>query len=584
MENDAMKTILFAFLFIASVSAHAQLSFEARVDSVKEFFLTSPEAAGQPDYCVATVKLLSPAHRSEGVEIFKSLVRGASTAVIDRFRMMEAFMYTRVVLPDSVQKLVRSVWTFVPVNPLRLEHDKVMFYTSLLLSAEQFGNDQSWFNHRSTLENIADAKDFLTRWMKEVTEQGQQEFDSPTVGPMFIASMLLLREYCLDSFLRTRADLMTQWLLADFAHEYIGGYYAGAHSYEDQYSTMQPVGAEISGLGWLYFGDGPMLYTREQLFAALSSFRPHPAIVEMATQRLKPYLAREMKRSADRVRGDSVRSRPVAKYTYMTPLYAVGSIRGGFVFPFKQHTWDVTWPADSGAVTSLYFMQPYAEQSGVAEFFPHSHSLVSRYVSRDDPYYNDMAKAVGGSPYEDVFQHKNTIIALYDIPKIDRFPIISGFLPPGTYGFDVDSLGSGWVTFNQGEVYLAVYPLKKYTIFSAELGKRIFSMYRKNGVIMQVVGMHEVASYEEFVKKIRASKINVKEFESKGKIRYTTIYGDKLEFTYHGDGRVNGKNIQADTSKLFDSPWIECKRGTGVMTIRSEKGKCIIDMQNRTIR
>ena len=46
---------------------------------------------------------------------------------------------------------------------------------------------------------------------------------------------------------------------------------------------------------------------------------------------------------------------------------------------------------------------------------------------RSKKSYDSPDKLVGGSPYEQIFQDQDTVIALYDIPPGARFPHINGF-------------------------------------------------------------------------------------------------------------------------------------------------------------
>ena len=567
--------IVVLLLFALTGPSHAQIPFHARVDSIQHFFKS--DAVGE-DYFAAMTRILDSDLRETGIDMLWKLVLYKSTDVIERYRMTSVYLFTDTHLPDSVTSRMRYIWASVPVNPLYDEHDRVLYYTSLYLLTERLGENQSWFNGKSSAENHDDAESFLHAWMESVTEQGQQEFDSPTYGSLFITSTLLLHRFSRQPDMRKRAEIMTTWLLADYAHEYLGGYFGGAHAREDMYSAMQPIASDMSALAWLYFGDGPQMYSREQLLATFCDYRIPEEVVELAVNKLKPFEAIEMKRSADRIRNDSTRNRIIAKYTYVDPIYVVGSIRGDVTQFREQHTWDATWPSEKNEST-VFTMQPYAEPEGLMDFLPHAPDRLKRLVSQMDPYFATITKTVGGSPYENIFQFRNTVIALYDIPDIMRFPSMIGFFPNDVATFEIDSLRSRWITINAGDVYIAYYPFQPFRIFPEDLGRRLYSGGGRNGAVIQIVGRNSIASFKEFQKRVKNTKVDLSALKTSGRVRYTTMFRDKLECSFQGPLLVNGKEQRFDQEMLFQSPLLHCVRGSGVLRIASRNGTLVLDMR-----
>lgn len=582
-----MRILLFMLIglgsFPASVRAQqfaAPLPITARIDSILTFFSRGDVGT---DYAAALARIYDPLARQSGVDMLRSLLAMASVNPIDRFRMTATLLHGWTHIPDSLRQRMQDIWSYAPVT-LEAEHDEVIFHTSLLLSAERFPRAQRWFNGRSTDENIAYARTALIAWMDATVREGQQEFDSPTYGSLFITSMLLLRQFAAEAPMRTRADLMLQWLLADYFHEYQGGQFGGAHAREEMYSALQPMGSEMSALAWLYIGDGAQLYAREQIFAALSDFRPDSVLIRLATMKNQPFLAREVKRSQRRIRGDSVAVRPVVKQTWIDPLYMVGSMRGGLVQVREQHTWDITWSAD-GTSTTLFSMHPYAEAAAAAEFLPHAPERALRSIAVVDPFYKTMTKVTGGSPFEDVYQHRNTIVALYDVPmEVRSFPVMVGYLPLDVEAFDVDTAKSGWITINAGDVYLGVYPLRRGHLFDQGPARRIFSPAGRNGMIAFAVGRNAAGEYARFRDRVRKLTVDTSALESAARVRFTTIDGDRLECTFGRGMTVNGKAQAYETDMLFDSAWLSSKRGSGILTVTDARERLVIDWNAQTVR
>jgi hypothetical protein len=580
-------SIALTFLLLLSCgSALAQPTRSERQDSIKAFWTFSET----PDnHAAAVARILSSDDSTVqyGMDMLRRLSGMATPDIIERYRLTTAYVLLRDRLAEDVKQDIELVWAELPVRPFEAEHERVCYYAALYLTTIHFGNDAVWFNGRSREENHRESRSFLLHWMKQVTEAGQEEFDSPTYGAAVFTAMLLLRDHTTDDTMKKRTELMAQWLLADFTHEYLAGAYAGAHAREHMLSAIRPITSDMSSIAWLYFGDGPRLYSRDQYFASLSSFEAIPEIVDLATRRQEAYEAWEQKPRIKVLRENGLTgSGPIWKYTYMDPLYAIGSINGGLVQHREQHTWDVTWiPDNPEKPATLFLMQPYSDANSFTPFLPHSEELALRTTSVLDAYHGTVTKIVGGSPFEDVFQHRNTLIALYDIGKVSRFPVLTGFLPPEVKAMDVDSAKSGWITINTGDVYIALYPFKRYRIAEGRYGKHFISYDKRNGAIVQVAGRNVVGSYEQFVKRIKAGKVDLRHLESEMRVRYVTIFGDTLSMTYHGSRTVNGKPLMPPSEDLlFSSPRLLSEKGSGVLAVRGKDSEAVIDMRKVELR
>ncbi|MDH7516185.1 MAG: hypothetical protein QHI48_09965 [Bacteroidota bacterium] len=576
---SAVRFPLIACMLLA-VSCHAQSPMEDRVDSVRNFFAGPKTSA---DVYGALERTFRDSLRGQGCRILHEMFQSEPSDIVARFRLALAYLFARDRLPDSTQAAYRRLWASVPLLPMQSEHQRVAAAAAHLLAAEGLGPAAAWYNGLTTEENRRSAASELDEWIRTTAAFGQQDFDSPTYGPLFFTAMLAIDRFSSDRSLGDRARVMATWLLADYFHEYIGGQFGGAHGRENMYSAMQPLSSDLSTLAWLYFGDGVQSYSREQYIATLFDYRPPKAVMHLALGKKQPFTAVEVKRSADRIRRDTVRTRSVVKSTYIAPPYMVGHVDGGLLQPREQHTWDVTWWCDTGS-TTLFTMHPYSEAAPLTEFHPHDAATAYRIVASEDPYYGTTTKTVGGSPFEYIFQHKNTVIALYDIPDIKRFPFICGFLPLHVDAFDIDSLRTGWITIKAGDVYLAYYPLRPGRLTNEQFGRRIFSRYRRNGAVVQVASRAETGSYASFRTRILRTVPDTSAFFTKGLVAYRTIFGDRLEARIGKSLRVNGIAQKRSLDMLFDSPWLSSRRGSGVLTITTPGERLVIDIPRAEIR
>ena len=317
--TTATRLSLLPLILLLALPARAQETFAVRKDSVIAFFRDHDTGL---NYAAAVARMLETATRAEGLAMLEELTTSVTPDPTERYRMTTAYVRLHDMLPDSMRARIEYIWATFPLRPFDGEHEEVGYYSSLYLLSAIAGEHARFYNGRSRGENREDARAWLLHWMREVTEHGQRDFDSPTYGALVLASMVLLRDFAPDEDMRTRSELMAQWLLADFAHDYLNGAYCGAHSRENLLASLvNPVASDMSGPGWLYFGDAPRVYGREQFFLALSDFAPLDAVVELATHRPDPYESWERKRPAIRYRSGSLGKQVTAGMAEIVPRY-----------------------------------------------------------------------------------------------------------------------------------------------------------------------------------------------------------------------------------------------------------------------
>jgi hypothetical protein len=339
----------------------------------------------------------------------------------------------------------------------------------------------------------------------------------------------------------------------------------------------------MTAFGSMLFGDIPMTAIGSSLLAALSPWEPPDILRTIALSRAEPYIQREVKQSKAFVRGPGPKKRPVFKYTYMTPLYALGSLDGGLIQPVEQHSWDVTWITDA-QVSSIFSVQPIASDTLLAQFFAMDEQTVYREITTQYTRYQTYNKNSDGSPAERIFQHKNTLIALYDIPPTRTFPLVTAFFPRSLDEFIADSLKSRWLFCRSGDVYVAYLPMMGYVLLDEENGRRLVSPLRRNGLICQVSSKQESGSFRQFMSRIKKTKADLKRLESDMRVSYKTIAGERMDFSFDGARKLNGADVSFDPEKLFDSKWMQCRRESGVLTLTDGRTTLVLDMKRREIR
>lgn len=580
-----MKRTLIAlllFLSISSASAAADAAkYRQRCDTLISFFA---QHSGGKDFFTAIAKLKTGTDTGRALRYLDTLLQRPVGGSYWMFSTIALYLHGHKTLPQKYITMLRELWrVYVPVCGTS-EHERLLYYSSLYLATQNLPDAETidWFNGKSTDENRADARHYIEQWCARVARDGMEEFDSPSRGGFFLAALALVYDFAKDDSMKRRAEVMLWWLLSDYAEEYLNGMYCGAHSREAEFVAIAPRLSTMSAFGSLLFGDIPAVYANEALVLALSTFQPPAILHRIATDRREAYIAREIKQAMPAMRASETRRRDVYKYTYMTPSYAIGSIDGGLVQPFEQHSWDVTWKSTIPNST-IFSTQPAAQDTILSRFFPADENTNLTAAAREYTRYVTFNKNTDGSPFERFFQHKNTLIALYDIPPIKTFPLYTAFFPKALDEWIVDSLKSRWVFCKSGDVFIAVLPFTGYFILNEEAGHRLVSPNQRNGLICQVASKKEAGTFQKFVKKIKASRVDLTRLQTDTSVSYKTIFGDELRFAYDGDRVLNGNVVQFDTSKLFEGKWLRSARGSGVMTITDGESTVELNVNDLSI-
>lgn len=469
--------------------------------------------------------------------------------------VMAAYLHAYDGLTPETRAAVRRSLQRTPLYRGDTENHWVLYYTGLYLAAQTWPDDPdtTWFNGKSAAENGAEARAFLDHWMRLTTTIGQGEFDSPTYIIVFLSPMFTLYTFCEDPVLKEQARKMLDWLLADYAAEYLKGLYAGGHSRDYTYDAAEPRRAPSVGWGWLLFGDTAPVYRSDNLLAAWSDYRLPVVIHNVAVDRSAAYTHVERKRVRNVIRYGEEMNPPVYKTTYMAPTYALGSLQGGILQPIQQHTWDVTY-ADDTTNTTIFTLHPYYSGYELAMFFPEEIEWLSDEVDRYHKVYTDPDKWNSASPYERTFQHENAIVVLYDLAPDARHGHVNGFFPKSLDRRDVDA--SGWIFCRGGDTYVAVLPLRPYEWIEEDVAWRLRSHEHRNGFVVEVATASDYPSFDAFKAQIRSNRVDTSHFAAEARVAYTTSRGRTLDFTYPDARRLDGQPVDLSATPLFGGPYL----------------------------
>jgi len=379
---------------------------------------------------------------------------------------------------------------------------------------------------------------------------------------------------------------MLDWLFAELAANTLQGVLRGPNARTDEGSVVERWNAMASYFSWLLFGHTPPTagYSGWGLYFApvAKNYAVPEVIYRIATDRRADILQRDRARVRRFWRYSDELSPPVYKTNYLRRDYAVGSMQGGRVDPLQTHVWDITWaePDPRGKHNTLFSLHPHSAPEIIqASFVFYPEPMIKGVTREGKPSYDSPDKVMGSSPYEQVFQDLDTVIALYDIPPGTRFPHING----------------GWIFARGGRTFLAYRPLApyhwiKYLHYASgwakerlDLGGRILtSPHLKNGTIVQAAAQDEFRDFAAFQAAIRALPLEFA-LAPAPRVAFTTLRGRRVEVAYGAPPAVNGATVDYGRWKLFEGPHLNAEVGGRRLTITHGRLERVLDFNTLTV-
>jgi hypothetical protein len=487
--------------------------------------------------------------------------------------------------PAARRALRDSFRTYMPYRG-DTENHWLLYYTSVYLIS-QLWPDLEWYNGKSSAENLREAGGWIESWVRLTTRRGQGEYDSPHYMGLFYLSMSYLAAWANDPAMQKRAAMMLDYLTADFAPEILDdGVFAGAHSRLYDAPVLEKWQNPSSDFAWLLFGighpaDPPGNYA---FFTAVASDYQPPAILQrIAHDRSAPYTHYELKRTRNRWRFYDDLHGPVYKTAYVRREYAVGSDQGGTLQPIQEHSWDVTWnvPDPRGVQNTLFTVNPHSSLRELQTYFTFPADYAVAEVVSSKKSYDSPDKFVGGSPYEQIFQDHDAVIVLYGIPPGSRFPHINGFFSKDLAEVREDP--SGWIFAHGGDALIACRPLQPYSWRPIDGGgRRLFSPYLHNGMVMQVAARSEFAGLDAFARAILALPLEFR-LDPAPSVRFRSLRGKLMTFTYGERPQVDGVPLDYEHWPLFGGPFVEAAVDSETLTLKYGGMRRTLDFRNLTV-
>ncbi len=580
-----------------------RIAYHARVDEVLTW-RASLMKPGEliPDMAAIAAKLA----RREDAELCSrsviELMKEPGSGPFWMFPVVNVAFLGRDQLSPEARQSIRDAWRRTMQLRGDTENHWVMYYASLYLMSEMYPDEPatSWYSGKSSAENLSESRDYLIHWMDLATTIGQGEFNPTHYIGEYAIPLLFLATWADDPAMRLRGQMKLDWLFADLAENTLDGVLRGANARTDDTSVVERWNGLSSFFSWLLFGNTPPpasyggwgLY-----FATVAKGYDLPEVIyRIAVDRDGDYLQRDLKRTRRRWRNSDVEMAPIYKTNYTRRDYAVGSYQGGLSDPIQAHVWDVTWavPDPRGVHNTMFSMHPISSGYDMQTYFTELPDQMTKGVTKEGKAsYDSPDKLLGCSRFEQVFQDLDTVIALYDIPPGTRFPHINGFFSKDLVNLTID--GSGWIFAQGGNAYLAYRPLAPYELLPlsriksswtgerADTGdRRLYSPHLKNGTIVQAASADEFKDFAAFQAAIRALPLEF-ELEPVPTVKFTTLRGRKVAFTYGAAPVVDGREVDYTQWKLFEGPYLNAEKGSRKLTLTHGRLERILDFNTLTI-
>ncbi len=562
---------MIAFLLLFLSAPAAAQDFDARVRRIIE-----TNAQGNTGYQHIAARLWLRQQPEWASQKLIELLKQPQGDMFWMFPVTAVAYLDRGQLTQEARKALRETWrTYMPYRG-DTENHWLLYYTCLYLMAQLYPDQpgETWYTGKSSRENFEEARDYLYSWMDLTVTKGQGEYDCTHYIGVYLLPLSYLAAWAEDPQMRSLARRMLDWIIADFAAESLNGIYVGAHARTDDVQVREKWNGVSSDFAWLLFHQGyplPGFSYYAFFYAVASAYRPPAIIQRIATDRSQPYVHRERKRTRNRWRFTDERHAPVYKTTFLHRDYAVSSDQGGILQPIQQHSWDVTWalPDPRGISNTIFSLHPYSSPYELQMYFPGLPDFITEAVVRSKKTYDSPDKFLGGSPFEQIVQDRDTVIALYNIPPGTRFPHINGFFPDGLKHFEEHP--SGWIFVRGGNAFIAYRPLAPYEWKPLEGGRRLYSPHRKNGAILQAASASEFPDIAAFRNAILALPLKVA-MDPVPSVEFRTLRGAQLSFTY-------GNPPDRRAWKMFEGPFLNSEYGSRLLTLTHGGERLEIDFR-----
>jgi hypothetical protein len=418
------------------------------------------------------------------------------------------------------------------------------------LLAQRFPNESGWYGGRTSSQLMTETRTNLMNIMKSLYSKGYNEDLSTTYLTVHLSAYFALYDCATDPEVKNAADAALNFHIAHLAANHFNGLVIPPFTRENASQANRTDGSDwnpsANWINWLYWGESgvktpdlnALMTNTENRYicqAAISGWRPSAAIISLALGQAVPYELRSTKCNFEHYGAGGAGE--YERYVYRDKLYAMGS--GNMRFRPNGYHLDYKM---SGLVYKSNDNYNYIDWK---HFYWRSNDRIWR----------------GASPFVQTAQYKSTAIVLFNIPTADPWPTYGEYLKYRNNHFnaliqeglvrypksiDEKVEANGWIFLREGDVYIAIRPLKDYTIVTnynslmtkgsdatnnnfidvAASFNVIRSAFGQTGFVIDVAVKGDFVSFADFQTAVSAKTVNVN--WTNFTVNYTSLKGNVL--------------------------------------------------------
>ncbi|MBC8126420.1 MAG: discoidin domain-containing protein [Gloeobacteraceae cyanobacterium ES-bin-144] len=464
------------------------------------------------------------------------------------------------------------------------QNHNLMFATAFTLARETWPDTK--FAHALGYGAAdPDGKQMLIKAMKDYVTKGCEEADSYFYTVFYLNCYAMIAEFSKDKAFANMAKLTCDWFLLGAANNWLKGYMISpdnrtADGYWGINECPQDPGMS-SICYYLYFGaEQPFNFTpdtttlskgtvggshsfRKSALNCVSSYVCPDYIVKIAQNRKTAFVAKETHIKD----GPMGMRRGLYRTTYMTP------------------TWGITGQKD---VSYGDYYQKQMNRSFVRWISSEPYSTFNLYMPN---FERKLEECFGRTKFEQIMQHKHTVIGVTRAPADYKYPFVYGLIPKASIKATLED--SGWLFFHAEKVLIAVkFARPSHWTDEKPLFKTLQSDGAVNGYILETADVTEypgknpaeqlVNFKNAIVAKTAPDFSKIDTDPAAPVVSFKNLDGDQMTITF-SEARdenhvLNGAKVDYyGTWPLIDNPWAHQDEGKPILNINVDGKRTTYD-------
>ncbi|MFB2938919.1 hypothetical protein ACE1B6_27005 [Aerosakkonemataceae cyanobacterium BLCC-F154] len=464
------------------------------------------------------------------------------------------FFYFRDKMPDNVKEYYRSM---VESNRVKewLETGTENHMMMQRLSGLALIDGSGWSN--SDPATPASIEAWLRAEINKFLTIGQGEFHSSTYYGYSIGGLLNLYDFAKTPELKELAKAALDWYAANMAVRLSWGTAGGAESRGFDRGTWDET--SLSAVAWMWWGDDVKVAERMRknvtplaLLAGLSSYRPPAEFKALARKEIP------------------------------LPFQLLASHPAYYSYHEDNQFWETFYITNDYSLSTLLIPGKSYQTKGTINAQYATYKLVVRDPKRENnavislggTYHNLMG--TGRSPGDRYLQKDGTVIYQLRLNEQDKkagVPNRSHLVLPASFGQAKQY--KSWYIWRIHEVWLCVRPWGEISLLSpiSERYKDYQALVAKGDRTAWITDIARVSDYPDFQRLTAAldrSEIGDRQWESVGKLTYTSLAGNRLEMTYQPNeaisrAMINDQERILKNWSVLESPYLRQSLKSGIL-------------------